>query len=82
MNVRTQVIQVRLGPSTHCPIYKTVVPMKIHLLHNGVSYPSVLPFSFCVVVLGRMVEHSNIRSLSNFQQMFCFTKPSKLWQLQ
>ena len=29
-----------------------------------------------VVVLGRMVEHSNIRSLSNFQQMFCFTKYS------
>ena len=28
------------------------------------------------LVLGRMVEHSNIRSLSNFQQMFCFTKPS------
>ena len=26
------------------------------------------------LVLGRMVEHSNIRSLSNFQQMFCFTK--------
>ena len=30
----------------------------------------------CILVLGRMVEHSNIRSLSNFQQMFCFTKPS------
>ena len=28
------------------------------------------------LVLGRMVELSNIRSLSNFQQMFCFTKPS------
>ena len=25
---------------------------------------------------GTMVEHSNIHSLSNFQQMFCFTKPT------
>ena len=41
-------------------------------LGDGIAYG----FNGFYVVLGRMVEHSNIRSLSNFQQMFCFTKPS------